>query len=172
MEQFVLYVWLPKPSSMTGSNNTKPIELQPCSNLCNSSSHVVAAKVNSPTFGCHLMPFPWRKDSKHATCGLVLGQVSPDMYNTLPHADIIRRMTEEFDEDSGEYPLVQTSPAWRRFRVSFVEFIQVLIRQCQYSIIYDQCMVEQIVSLLTGLSDSPVSLTLLRLFELNFMDFS
>uniref|UniRef100_A0A5K3ESR2 SCD domain-containing protein n=2 Tax=Mesocestoides corti TaxID=53468 RepID=A0A5K3ESR2_MESCO len=90
------------------------------------------------------------------SCSGCKGKVSLDMYNSLPHADIIKRMTEEFDEDSGEYPLVQSSPAWRRFRANFVEFIQVLIRQCQYSIIYDQCMVEQIVSLLTGLSDSPV----------------
>ncbi|CDS37551.1 cohesin subunit SA 1 [Echinococcus multilocularis] len=90
------------------------------------------------------------------SCSGCKGKVSLDMYNTLPHADIIKRMTEEFDEDSGEYPLVQSSPTWRRFRSNFVEFIQVLIRQCQYSIIYDQCMVDQIVSLLTGLSDSPV----------------
>ncbi|BHF70258.1 Cohesin subunit SA-2 [Sparganum proliferum] len=90
------------------------------------------------------------------SCSGCKGKVSPEMYSSLPHADIIKRMTEEFEEDSGEYPLVQTSPIWRRFRVNFVEFIQVLVRQCQYSIIYDQCMVEQIVSLLTGLSDSPV----------------
>ncbi|VDP39291.1 unnamed protein product [Schistosoma margrebowiei] len=74
----------------------------------------------------------------------------------LSHADIIRRMTEEFDEDSGEYPLIQSSPIWKRFRSNFVEFIQVLIRQCQYSIIYDQCMIDQVISLLTGLTDSQV----------------
>lgn len=79
------------------------------------------------------------------------------MYSQSTHADIIRRMTEEFDEDSGEYPLIQSSPAWRRFRSNFVEFIQVLIRQCQYSIIYDQCMIDQVISLLTGLTDSQVS---------------
>lgn len=91
------------------------------------------------------------------SCSGCKGKVTLDMYKNLHHADIIKRMTEEFDEDSGEYPLAQSSPAWRRFRSNFVEFIQVLIRQCQYSIIYDQCMVEQIASLLTGLSDSPVS---------------
>lgn len=91
------------------------------------------------------------------SCSGCKGKVSLDMYNSLSHTEIIKRMTEEFDEDSGEYPLVQSSQMWRRFRTNFMEFIQVLIRQCQYSIIYDQCMVEQIGSLLTGLSDSPVS---------------
>lgn len=98
------------------------------------------------------------------SCSGCKGKVSLEMYNSLPHPDIIKRMTEEFDEDSGEYPLVQSSPVWRRFRTNFIEFIQVLIRQCQYSIIYDQNMVEQIVSLLTGLSDSPVSLRVTPLF--------
>ncbi|KAF8565992.1 hypothetical protein P879_06467 [Paragonimus westermani] len=90
------------------------------------------------------------------SCSGCKGKVTPEMYSQLSHADIIRRMTEEFDEDSGEYPLIQSSPAWRRFRTNFVEFIQVLIRQCQYSIIYDQCMIDQVISLLTGLTDSQV----------------
>ncbi|VDP90268.1 unnamed protein product [Echinostoma caproni] len=90
------------------------------------------------------------------SCSGCKGKVTPEMYSQSTHADIIRRMTEEFDEDSGEYPLIQSSPAWRRFRSNFVEFIQVLIRQCQYSIIYDQCMIDQVISLLTGLTDSQV----------------
>ncbi|KAH8867922.1 Cohesin subunit SA-2 [Schistosoma japonicum] len=90
------------------------------------------------------------------SCSGCKGKVTPEMYSRLSHADIIRRMTEEFDEDSGEYPLIQSSPVWKRFRSNFVEFIQVLIRQCQYSIIYDQCMIDQVISLLTGLTDSQV----------------
>ena len=34
--------------------------------------------------------------------------------------------------------------------------MQVLVRQCQYGIIYDQCMMENVISLLTGLTDSQV----------------
>ncbi|CAH8656349.1 unnamed protein product [Heterobilharzia americana] len=90
------------------------------------------------------------------SCSGCKGKVTPEMYSHLSHADIIRRMAEEFDEDSGEYPLIQSSPIWKRFRSNFVEFIQVLIRQCQYSIIYDQCMIDQVISLLTGLTDSQV----------------
>nr|CAH8872682.1 unnamed protein product [Trichobilharzia regenti] len=90
------------------------------------------------------------------SCSGCKGKVTPEMYSRLSHTDIIRRMTEEFDEESGEYPLIQSSPIWKRFRSNFVEFIQVLIRQCQYSIIYDQCMIDQVISLLTGLTDSQV----------------
>lgn len=90
------------------------------------------------------------------SCSGCRGKITPEMYSRMSHADIIRRMTEEFDEDSGEYPLIQTGPVWRRFRSYFVDFIAILIRHCQYSIIYDQYMMEQIIALLTGLTDSQV----------------
>lgn len=47
-------------------------------------------------------------------------------------------------------------PMWKKFRYNFCEFISVLIRQCQYSIIYDEYMMDTVISLLTGLSDSQV----------------
>lgn len=31
-------------------------------------------------------------------------------------SEIIRRMTEDFDEDSGDYPLMMTGPHWKKFR--------------------------------------------------------
>ena len=49
-----------------------------------------------------------------------------------------------------------TGPTWKKFKSSFYEFIQVLVRQCQYSIIYDQYMMDNMISLLTGLTDSQV----------------
>lgn len=104
----------------------------------------------------------------------------------MQNAEIIRKMTEEFDEvthcvtakrnfqsfkkqnqkcfclfvfcpqDSGDYPLTMPGPMWKKFRYNFCEFISVLIRQCQYSIIYDEYMMDTVISLLTGLSDSQV----------------
>lgn len=47
-------------------------------------------------------------------------------------------------------------PQWKKFKSSFCEFISVLVRQCQYSIIYDEYMMDTVISLLTGLSDSQV----------------
>ncbi|KAK7904044.1 hypothetical protein WMY93_016651 [Mugilogobius chulae] len=59
-------------------------------------------------------------------------------------------------KDSGDYPLTMPGPMWKKFRYNFCEFIAVLIRQCQYSIIYDEYMMDTVISLLTGLSDSQV----------------
>uniref|UniRef100_A0A4W6FQH7 Cohesin subunit SA n=1 Tax=Lates calcarifer TaxID=8187 RepID=A0A4W6FQH7_LATCA len=59
-------------------------------------------------------------------------------------------------DDSGDYPLTLSGPQWKKFRISFCDFIAVLVRQCQYSIIYDEYMMDTVISLLTGLSDSQV----------------
>ncbi|XP_025079886.1 cohesin subunit SA-1-like isoform X2 [Pomacea canaliculata] len=89
-------------------------------------------------------------------CSGCRGQITPYMYANMEHAEIIRKMTEEFDEESGDYPLIMTGPQWKKFRSGFCEFVQVLVRQCQYSIIYDQYMMDNVISLLTGLTDSQV----------------
>jgi len=89
-------------------------------------------------------------------CSGCKGRISAHMYHNMEHAEIIRKMTEEFDEESGDYPLIMSGPQWKKFKVNFCEFILVLVRQCQYSIIYDQYMMDNIISLLTGLTDSQV----------------
>lgn len=61
-----------------------------------------------------------------------------------------------FHQESGEYPLIMTGQSWKKFRSNFCEFIQTLVKMCQYSIIYDQYLMDNIISLLTGLSDSQV----------------
>ncbi|XP_014206258.1 cohesin subunit SA-1 isoform X2 [Copidosoma floridanum] len=83
------------------------------------------------------------------------GTITPEM-QSLEHVHIIRKMTEEFDEESGEYPLIMAGQQYKKFRSNFCEFVQILVRQCQYSIIYDQFLMDHIISLLTGLSDSQV----------------
>ncbi|XP_077988288.1 cohesin subunit SA-2-like isoform X3 [Glandiceps talaboti] len=91
-------------------------------------------------------------------CSGCKGQVTAEMYvsGNMDYSDIIRKMTEEFDEESGDYPLIQTGAAFRKFKNNFCEFVQLLVRQCQYSILYDQYLMDNVVSLLTGLSDSQV----------------
>ena len=51
-------------------------------------------------------------------------------------------MTEEFEEESGEYPLTTPGQYWKKFRANFCDFVELLVRQCQYSIIYDQVMID------------------------------
>lgn len=45
---------------------------------------------------------------------------------------------------------------WKKFRSNFCDFVAHLVKQCQYSIIYDQYLMDNMISLLTGLSDSQV----------------
>lgn len=89
-------------------------------------------------------------------CSGCKGRVTPQMQMNMDHSQLIRKMTEEFDEESGDYPLIMSGPHWKKFRQSFCEFVQVLVRQCQYSIIYDQFLMDNVISILTGLSDSQV----------------
>ncbi|XP_060710505.1 cohesin subunit SA-1-like [Hemiscyllium ocellatum] len=89
------------------------------------------------------------------SCGCK-GIITSQMFHKLQNAEIIRKMTEEFDEDSGDYPLSMAGPMWKKFRQNFCEFVTVLVRQCQYNVIYDEYMVDVLISLLTGLSDSQV----------------
>ncbi|XP_053673037.1 cohesin subunit SA-1 [Anopheles nili] len=84
------------------------------------------------------------------------GKITPEMQQSMEHTAIIRKMTEEFDEDSHEYPLMMSGQQWKKFKMNFCDFVQTLVKQCQYSIIYDQFLMDNVISLLTGLSDSQV----------------
>nr|XP_033780327.1 cohesin subunit SA-3 isoform X2 [Geotrypetes seraphini] len=89
------------------------------------------------------------------SCGCK-GVVTQEMLQKLQNAEIIHKMTQEFDEDTPDYPLSMSSLPWKKFRQSFCEFITALVRQCQYNILYDEFLMDNVISLLTGLSDSQV----------------
>uniref|UniRef100_A0A8D2DXD9 Cohesin subunit SA n=1 Tax=Sciurus vulgaris TaxID=55149 RepID=A0A8D2DXD9_SCIVU len=59
-------------------------------------------------------------------------------------------------QDSGDYPLTAQGPSWKKFQGSFCEFVRTLVYQCQYSLLYDGFPMDNLISLLTGLSDSQV----------------
>lgn len=84
------------------------------------------------------------------------GVVSQEMMQKFQNAEIIHKMTEKFDEASSDYPLSMTSLPWKKFKANFCEFIVTLVRQCQYNILYDEFLMDTLISLLTGLSDSQV----------------
>ncbi|XP_038624177.1 cohesin subunit SA-3 [Tachyglossus aculeatus] len=89
------------------------------------------------------------------SCGCK-GTVTLGMFKSLQNSEIIQQMTEKFNEDSVEYPLSATGPAWKKFRGNFCEFISSLVHQCRYSFLYDEFLMDTLISLLTGLSDSQV----------------
>lgn len=84
------------------------------------------------------------------------GKLTQTMYLKMEHVDMLRAMTEHFDEDTSEYPIIMSGLQYKKFRTSFCEFVVLLIKQASYSIIYDQYMIDNLVTLLTALSDSPV----------------
>ncbi|CAD6186981.1 unnamed protein product [Caenorhabditis auriculariae] len=90
-----------------------------------------------------------------AICGC-RGVLTPQMSATMDYADIIRRMTEDFDEESGDYPLVQSGPTFKKFRQNLHTMIHTLIDKCKSSLMFDNRLMDGIIQLLTGLADSQV----------------
>ncbi|XP_043850347.1 cohesin subunit SA-2-like isoform X2 [Dromiciops gliroides] len=113
-------------------------------------------------------------------CSGCQGMVTAEMYQSLHTSDILKKMIEKFDEETGlqykrimarpwiltvtwpmeledeGYPLVKPGPHWKKFKANFCEFTAVLIQQCQYSILYDGYLMNTITSLLSGLTGSVV----------------
>ncbi|EHA98436.1 Cohesin subunit SA-3 [Heterocephalus glaber] len=89
------------------------------------------------------------------SCGCK-GTVTPEMFKKMSNSEVIRHLTEQFNEDSGDYPLTASGPSWKKFQGSFCEFVKMLVCQCQYSLLYDGFPMDNLISLLTGLSDSQV----------------
>lgn len=143
---------IPEPGTNIYSGNTS-LYNQICSGKSN-LTHVVDEwieqyKMNRETALIALMQF-------FISASGCKGRLTASMAADMEYATIIRRMTEEFDEDSVEYPLIMSGQTWKKFRQNFCDFVGILVKQCQYSIIYDQYLMDNLISLFTGLSDSQV----------------
>lgn len=44
-------------------------------------------------------------------------KITVEMQQTMEHTAIICKMTEEFDEDSHEYPLTMPDQQWKKFQI-------------------------------------------------------
>ncbi|KAH9514649.1 Cohesin subunit SA-2, partial [Bulinus truncatus] len=90
-------------------------------------------------------------------CSGCKGRITENMLDRMESSEIVSKLTAEFvKQESSMYPLIQSGAHWKKFKASFCEFIQVLVRHCQHSIICDQHMMDKIISLLICLADSPV----------------
>uniref|UniRef100_A0A7N9ATQ1 Cohesin subunit SA n=1 Tax=Mastacembelus armatus TaxID=205130 RepID=A0A7N9ATQ1_9TELE len=89
-------------------------------------------------------------------CSGCKGVVTAEMCQSKDDSDVMSKMVEELDEDSVEYPLIQSGPYGRWFHSEFCEFVSVLVAQCQHSIIFDSYLMNTLISLLTELSNSYV----------------
>ncbi|EFO23808.1 hypothetical protein LOAG_04674 [Loa loa] len=84
------------------------------------------------------------------------GIISSVMLQTMEYSEIIRQMTDQFDEDTGDYPLVMPGPLWKRFKQTLADFILLLVNKCKSSYVFDQRLMDGVIQLLTGLADSQV----------------
>uniref|UniRef100_A0A670IKK0 Cohesin subunit SA n=1 Tax=Podarcis muralis TaxID=64176 RepID=A0A670IKK0_PODMU len=89
-------------------------------------------------------------------CSGCQGMVTAEMFQSSQNCDVMQKMTETFDEDDKDYPLVKAGPYWKKFRTNFCDFTSVLVQQCQFSILYDNYLMDTIISLLSGLAESMV----------------
>uniref|UniRef100_A0A3Q2DM62 STAG domain-containing protein n=1 Tax=Cyprinodon variegatus TaxID=28743 RepID=A0A3Q2DM62_CYPVA len=89
------------------------------------------------------------------SCGCK-GVVSREMFESMQNAEIICALTQEFSEDSANYPLTTPGPQLKRFKAGLCEFVRVLVRLCRNSLVYDEFLFPSLLALLTGLSDSQV----------------
>ncbi|XP_066064572.1 cohesin subunit SA-3 isoform X5 [Chamaea fasciata] len=90
-----------------------------------------------------------------ASCGC-RGAVTPAMFRELPNSEIIRRLTETFDEAAPAYPLARRSPAWRRFRAGFSELLELLALRGRHRELRAGLVPEALPPFLAGLADSRV----------------
>uniref|UniRef100_A0AAX7TML7 Cohesin subunit SA n=1 Tax=Astatotilapia calliptera TaxID=8154 RepID=A0AAX7TML7_ASTCA len=89
-------------------------------------------------------------------CSGCKGVVTAEMCQSKEDSEVMSKMVEELDEDSVEYPLVQSGPYGRWFHSEFCDFVSVLVAQCQHGIIFDGYLMNTLISLLTELSNSCV----------------
>lgn len=92
-------------------------------------------------------------------CRVPLANLGRDLLKSKEFTECINELVEAFsndDETSEQYPLVQGSLQARRFRANLADFIQLLVNQCQYSIVYDQFMLDVFITFLIALADSQV----------------
>ncbi|XP_043928399.1 cohesin subunit SA-2-like isoform X2 [Protopterus annectens] len=113
-------------------------------------------------------------------CSGCQGLVTAEMFQSKQKNEVMQKMTESFDEetglqykrfmaypwiltvtwrvdgDNGDYPLAMAGPQWKKFKCNLCEFLTVLIQQCEGSVIYDGYLVPVLITVLTELSNSRI----------------
>ncbi|XP_011408151.1 PREDICTED: cohesin subunit SA-1 [Amphimedon queenslandica] len=82
-------------------------------------------------------------------------EISLSNFRHQEATDIIRTITENFDEDGFDYPLILSGPLYKKFKSNYCEFVERLVIETG-DIIYDEYMLDTLVKWLIGLSDSEV----------------
>ncbi|XP_032187595.1 cohesin subunit SA-2-like isoform X3 [Mustela erminea] len=108
------------------------------------------------------------------------GMVTAELYQSNEGQNVLHRMTEKFDQETGLYykkflaypwiltimwpeklqsdfyPIVGPGPFWKRFRVNFCEFTELLVHQTHSSVLCDGHLMDTVIGMLSGLTNSAV----------------
>ena len=84
------------------------------------------------------------------------GQITQQMMETMEQGDIINLLAEDFDMAAQSYPILGHGAAAKKLRGNLNDFIILLVKKTQNSILYDQVFMDNLVSLLTVMSASQV----------------
>ena len=82
------------------------------------------------------------------------GTVTPELYRCIGNGfqEVLKTMTDNFAEESAEYPLTTTGQNFRRFKSTLGEFIGQLVRQSsEAELLYDEFMMDYVLQLLAEL---------------------
>ncbi|XP_027970808.1 cohesin subunit SA-2-like [Eumetopias jubatus] len=108
------------------------------------------------------------------------GMVTAELYQSNQGQNVVHKMTEKFDQETGLYykkflaypwiltimwpeklqndfyPIVGPGPFWKRFRVNFCEFTELLVHQTHSSVLCDGHLMHTVICMLSGLTNSAV----------------
>uniref|UniRef100_A0A673VSD7 Cohesin subunit SA n=1 Tax=Suricata suricatta TaxID=37032 RepID=A0A673VSD7_SURSU len=108
------------------------------------------------------------------------GIVTAELYRSIPDSSVVHKMTEKFDQETGLYykkflaypwiltilwpeklqndfyPIVGPGPFWKRFRVNFCEFTELLVQQTHSSVLCDGHLMDTVICMLSSLTSSAV----------------
>lgn len=66
------------------------------------------------------------------------GRITIELLSSNDYLFIVKKMTEEFNENSAEYPIIMSGQHWKTFKMNICEFVQTLVIKCQHIHIYDE----------------------------------
>ena len=87
------------------------------------------------------------------------GIVTPDLYRGIGGGfqEVLKKMTDDFQEDGSEYPLTINYQNFRQFKQRLGDFLHQFVSQsAEAELLYDEFMMDYVLQLLIEMSASPV----------------
>ncbi|OAF70234.1 Cohesin subunit SA-3 [Intoshia linei] len=82
--------------------------------------------------------------------------ITLDMLKTMAVPELVQKLTVNYEEQDGYYPIVSNLTKWKGVRKNISAFCSDLIEAIKHEILFDKYFVKQILSILMGMTDSQV----------------